>query len=68
MAKVTKETKIAELLDMCPDTAEVLMSMGMHCLGCPGARSENLERASMVHGVDLEDMLKKLNAKVEEKK
>ena len=35
--------------------------MGMHCLGCPSARGETLEQACQVHGVDCEELVKKIN-------
>jgi len=40
----------------------LLQGMGMHCLGCPGARSETLGEACAAHGVDVEDLLVQLNA------
>ena len=46
---------------MKPEAAEVLMSMGMGCLGCPSAQVESLEEACKVHGHDVEDILTKLN-------
>ena len=36
--------------------------MGMHCLYCPSARGETLEEACEVHGVNADDMVKKINA------
>lgn len=33
----------------------------MHCLGCPSARGETLEQACQVHGVDCEELVKKIN-------
>lgn len=58
---IEKTTKIGELLDSNPDKAEVLLSVGMHCLGCPASREETLEEACMVHGIDVEELLKELN-------
>ena len=49
---VDKNCIIGEVLDKYPDTAELFFGIGMHCLGCPGARSETIEQASMVHGAD----------------
>ena len=34
----------------------------MHCLGCPSSRGETVEQACMVHGVDVNDLVGKLNA------
>ncbi len=61
MAQITKETMIGDILDMDRTTAPFFMEMGMHCLGCPASRGESLEQACMVHGVDVNEMLKKLN-------
>ena len=41
--------------------AEVLMSMGMHCLGCVLSHGETIEEAAMAHGIDLDVMLTALN-------
>lgn len=61
---ITKDTMIGDLLVICPDCAPVLMSIGMHCLGCPSSRFETVEQAAMVHGVDLDELLAKLNSLV----
>ena len=42
--------------------APIFMSMGMHCLGCPASRGESLEDACAVHGVNVDDILSKINA------
>jgi hybrid cluster-associated redox disulfide protein len=36
--------------------------MGMHCLGCPHSRGESMEQACAVHGVDVDEMVAKINA------
>ncbi len=58
---ITKDTIIGDILDNAPETAPVFLEMGMHCLGCPSARSESVADACMVHGVDADDIVKKLN-------
>ena len=66
---VTKDLKIGELLMTYPNrdlAAGILMSMGMHCLGCPASQAETLEQACMVHGVDVDGIVNKLNAAYEE--
>ncbi|MBO4445801.1 MAG: DUF1858 domain-containing protein [Clostridia bacterium] len=60
--KFTKDVLIGDLLDANPDAAPYLFEMGMHCLGCPSARGETLEQACMVHGVDVNDLLAKINS------
>ena len=36
----------------------------MHCLGCPASRGETVEQACMVHGVEVEELLAKVNAAI----
>ena len=45
-----------------PALADVLMNCGMHCLGCPASQEETIEEACSVHGIDVEEILKLLNA------
>ena len=61
MASITKDTIIGEILDMDQTTAPFFLEMGMHCLGCPSSRGETVEQACMVHGVDADALVKKLN-------
>ena len=61
MASTTKDTIIGEILDMDQTTAPFFLEMGMHCLGCPSSRGETVEQACMVHGVDADELVKKLN-------
>ncbi len=67
MAKVTKDTIIAEVLDMDEGTAPFFFEIGMHCLGCPSARGESVADACAVHGVDADELIAKLNAYLESK-
>ncbi|MBQ1452079.1 MAG: DUF1858 domain-containing protein [Clostridia bacterium] len=60
--EIKKDMLIGEILDAQPDVAPYLFEMGMHCLGCPASRGETLEEACMVHGVDVNDLLSKINA------
>ncbi len=59
---ITKETIIGDILEAKPEAAEVLLEMGMHCLGCPSARGESLADACAVHGVDADEIAEKINA------
>ena len=64
MAQITKDTIIGDILDIAPETAPIFLSIGMHCLGCPSSRGETVEQACMVHGVEVEELLSKINASV----
>ena len=62
MAQITKEMTIGEILRTNPNVAPILMEAGMHCLGCPSAQAESLEEAAMVHGMDIDALMEKINA------
>lgn len=62
MEQITKETTIGEILRIKPSAAPVLMEIGMHCLGCPSAQGETIEEAAMVHGINADDLVAKMNA------
>lgn len=58
---ITKDTIIGDILNIAPQTAPLFLSIGMHCLGCPASRGETVEQACAVHGVDVDDLLAKVN-------
>lgn len=62
MAQVTKDTMIGELLQINENVAPILLNIGMHCLGCPSSQMESLEEAAMVHGIDADLLVEKINA------
>ena len=62
MIEITKDTIIGDILDIAPHTAPIFLSIGMHCLGCPSSRGETVEQACMVHGVDVNALLEKVNS------
>ena len=59
---IEKTTTIGEILEKAPEKAEILLNSGMHCIGCPASQMETLEEACEVHGIDVEDLVEKLNA------
>ncbi len=61
MKKVTKNMLIGEILTMDMSIASILMASGMHCIGCPSSQGESLEQAAMVHGLDADELEKKIN-------
>ena len=64
---VTKEMTIGEVLNINMDIAPILMEIGMHCLGCPASQGESLEEAAMVHGIDSDLLVEKINAYLDAK-
>jgi len=59
---IEKTTTIGEVLEQVPEKADILLEIGMHCLGCPASQMETIEEACEVHGMDVEEVLKRLNA------
>ncbi|MDO5017713.1 MAG: DUF1858 domain-containing protein [Lagierella massiliensis] len=62
---IDKDMLIGQLVAQFPETAPVLMGIGMHCLGCPASQSESIAEAAMVHGVDADALVEALNDAVE---
>lgn len=60
--EINKDMTIGELLEKVPEKAEILLEAGMHCLGCPASQAETIEEACEVHGIDVEELIKKLNS------
>ncbi len=59
---ITKDTVIGDILDADPSTSPYFLEMGMHCLGCPASRGESIAEACAVHGVDVNELIAKLQA------
>lgn len=58
---ITKDSLIGDILDADRETAPYFLEMGMHCLGCPSARSESLQQACAAHSVSVDELVAKLN-------
>lgn len=65
MKKITKNMTIGEVLEINKNAKTILSGFGMHCFSCPMSQMETIEEAAMVHGVDMDLMLEKLNEKKE---
>ncbi|MCR4802665.1 MAG: DUF1858 domain-containing protein [Lachnospiraceae bacterium] len=66
MVTIKKEMLIGEILDVDQRVVPVLLDAGMHCLGCPSHQFESLEEACMVHGINADELIEKLNAAIAE--
>ena len=61
MTQITKDMIIADIIQIDTNLIPVLMNAGMHCIGCPSAQGESLEKAAMVHGIDADQLVDVLN-------
>lgn len=67
MKKIKKEMTFAEIMKINPEIVFKLMEMGLMCGGCPMAQFETLEQGCELHGIDVEEVLVKLNKKKNKK-
>ena len=61
MAKITKDMIIKDIININMGCIPILLNEGMHCVGCPSSAMESLEEACMVHGMDADQVLKRVN-------
>lgn len=62
--KITKTTKLSEILQAKPEAVEILFEAGMGCIGCPMAQQETLEDGCRAHGMsgkEVDELVKKIN-------
>lgn len=63
---VTADMRMGDILRKHPEAATALVECGMHCLGCPSSQMESLADACMVHGLNVDDVLKSVNDQIKE--
>ena len=66
--KITKDMTFQEVLMRHPETAQVFLEKGMHCIGCMAATFESIEQGANAHGMDVDELINDLNKAVEKKK
>jgi hybrid cluster-associated redox disulfide protein len=60
--KITKNMTFHQALQMSPEVAKVFGKYNLGCIGCMGAMRETLEQGAIAHGLDVNDILRDLNA------
>lgn len=63
---ISKTMPIGEVVQKYPQTIEVFLRHGLMCFGCAIARFENVEQGAQAHGIDVNALMKDLNAAVVE--
>jgi len=61
---ITKSMPIGKLVQEHPETIPVFLQHGLMCFGCAVARFEDIEQGAMAHGIEVEALVKDLNAAV----
>jgi len=68
MAKITKHMRIGDVVEQYPETVDVFLKFGLHCIGCHVAAWETVEQGAMAHGLqDVDKLVEELNKAVEKK-
>ena len=62
--KITKDMSIGEVVRKYPKTVEVFIGHGLGCIGCAAASYENIEQGALAHGLELDGLMRDLNAAV----
>ncbi|MBU2634072.1 MAG: DUF1858 domain-containing protein [Nanoarchaeota archaeon] len=60
--------KLGDVIGKHPETIDVFMKNGLHCVGCHVASYENIEEGASSHGIDVEKLLKELNQSIKKEK
>ena len=66
--KIKKDMPIGDVVTKHPETIEVFLKHGLHCIGCHVAAFESLEQGAKAHGIDIKKLLEDLNKAIEKKK
>ena len=66
--EITKKTTMGEMLEYDMGIAYILMQCGMHCVRCPSSIGESLEEACMVHGLNADEVMAKIQEYLDTKK
>lgn len=62
--KITKNMTFFEVMRTYPEAVSVLQKYNLGCIGCMGAQNESLEQGANAHGINVDDLVRDLNAAV----
>jgi len=71
MKKITKDTKLGDIMQINPEAGMVLFEYGLHCIGCGFSAMETLEQGCLAHGMsekEIQEILKRVNKTKETEK
>lgn len=58
---IKKEMLVSDIVKNYPETTDLFLEKGLHCMGCVFAKDETLEEAAKVHQINLDKFIKDLN-------
>lgn len=62
---ITEDMSIIDIIQQYPETRPVFMEYNLGCLGCLAAAGETIADGLRAHGLDVEEVIGKLNATIE---
>ncbi len=68
---VTKDMTIGEVVGKYPETSSIMLSYGLHCVGCAVNPYETIEQGCLGHGIDkktITNLIKDINKAIKNKK
>ncbi len=64
--RITSDMTFTQVFKLVPGAGKMLREkFNLACLGCGGADQETLRLGAMNHGLDVEDLLRELNALID---
>lgn len=69
--KVTKDMLLADVIQLYPHSAEIMLEYGLHCVGCFANQFDTVEQGALIHGIgeeDIEEMINRINDAIKSQK
>lgn len=61
MDKITKDMTIMDVVNKYPQSIKVFFEHGLFCIGCNVAYRETVEQGAAAHGINVDQLMEKLN-------
>jgi len=61
---------LGDVVRQYPETADIMLEYGLHCVGCFANQFDTVEQGALLHGMDeeeIEEMLARVNEAVRER-
>lgn len=69
--EVDKNMTLGEVVQKFPESAEIMMNYGLHCIGCHVAAWETIEQGALGHGMNEKEsdkMIEEINVAINKNK
>lgn len=69
--KVDDKMTLGDAISKFPESAEIMMKHGLHCIGCHVAGWETIRQGALAHGMgseELDRMIREINESIKNKK